>query len=93
VLTAILVAAGDSRRMGFDKLFAAIAGRPVISHTIHAFERADMLKSKRLFAMKTSRKFVRSFRAANIARILFAQAWINWKPVQGTWPSMMQRAR
>jgi 2-C-methyl-D-erythritol 4-phosphate cytidylyltransferase len=40
VLTAILVAAGDSRRMGFDKLFAAIAGRPVISHTIHAFERA-----------------------------------------------------
>jgi 2-C-methyl-D-erythritol 4-phosphate cytidylyltransferase len=41
VLTAILVAAGDSRRMGFDKLFATIAGRPVIAHTIHAFERAD----------------------------------------------------
>jgi 2-C-methyl-D-erythritol 4-phosphate cytidylyltransferase len=40
VLTAILVAAGDSRRMGFDKLFATIAGRPVIAHTIHAFERA-----------------------------------------------------
>jgi 2-C-methyl-D-erythritol 4-phosphate cytidylyltransferase len=27
--------------MGFDKLFATIAGRPVIAHTIHAFERAD----------------------------------------------------
>jgi 2-C-methyl-D-erythritol 4-phosphate cytidylyltransferase len=27
--------------MGFDKLFAAIAGRPVIAHTIRAFERAD----------------------------------------------------
>jgi 2-C-methyl-D-erythritol 4-phosphate cytidylyltransferase len=40
VLTAILVAAGDSRRMGFDKLFATIADRPVIAHTIHAFERA-----------------------------------------------------
>jgi 2-C-methyl-D-erythritol 4-phosphate cytidylyltransferase len=40
VLTAILVAAGDSRRMGFDKLFATIAGSPVIAHTIHAFERA-----------------------------------------------------
>jgi 2-C-methyl-D-erythritol 4-phosphate cytidylyltransferase len=40
MLTAIIVAAGDSRRMGFDKLFAAIAGRPVIAHTIHAFERA-----------------------------------------------------
>jgi len=40
MLTAIIVAAGDSRRMGFDKLFATIAGRPVIAHTIHAFERA-----------------------------------------------------
>jgi 2-C-methyl-D-erythritol 4-phosphate cytidylyltransferase len=40
VLTAIIVAAGDSRRMGFDKLFATIAGRPVIAYTIKAFERA-----------------------------------------------------
>jgi len=40
VFTAILVAAGDSRRMGFDKLFATVAGRPVIAHTIRAFERA-----------------------------------------------------
>lgn len=40
MLTAILVAAGDSRRVGFDKLLAAIAGRPVIAHTIRAFERA-----------------------------------------------------
>jgi len=39
MLTAILVAAGDSRRMGFDKLFAAIGGKPVILHTIQAFER------------------------------------------------------
>jgi len=41
VLTAIIVAAGDSRRMGFDKLFAPIAGKPVIAHTIHAFEHAN----------------------------------------------------
>jgi 2-C-methyl-D-erythritol 4-phosphate cytidylyltransferase len=41
VLTAIIVAAGDSRRMGFDKLFAAIAGKPVIAHTISAFERTN----------------------------------------------------
>jgi 2-C-methyl-D-erythritol 4-phosphate cytidylyltransferase len=43
MLTAILVAAGDSRRMGFDKLFATIAGRPVIAHTIRAFERAGCI--------------------------------------------------
>jgi 2-C-methyl-D-erythritol 4-phosphate cytidylyltransferase len=40
VLTAIIVAAGDSRRMGFDKLFATIAGRSVVAHTIRAFEGA-----------------------------------------------------
>jgi 2-C-methyl-D-erythritol 4-phosphate cytidylyltransferase len=43
MLTTIVVAAGDSRRMGFDKLFATIAGRPVIAHTIHAFERAGCI--------------------------------------------------
>src|SRR5437868_5682499 len=41
MLTAIIVAAGDSRRMGFDKLFAALAGKPVIAHAIRAFERAN----------------------------------------------------
>jgi len=41
MITAIIVAAGDSRRMGFDKLFAAIARKPVIAHTIRAFDRAS----------------------------------------------------
>jgi 2-C-methyl-D-erythritol 4-phosphate cytidylyltransferase len=41
MVSAVIVAAGDSRRMGFDKLFARIAGRSVIAHTIDAFERAD----------------------------------------------------
>jgi 2-C-methyl-D-erythritol 4-phosphate cytidylyltransferase len=40
MLAAVLVAAGDSRRMGFDKLFATMVGRPVIAHTIQAFEGA-----------------------------------------------------
>jgi 2-C-methyl-D-erythritol 4-phosphate cytidylyltransferase len=41
VLSAIIVAAGDSRRMGFDKLFAVIAGKPVIAHTLRSFELAN----------------------------------------------------
>jgi 2-C-methyl-D-erythritol 4-phosphate cytidylyltransferase len=41
MLTAIIVAAGSSRRMGFDKLFAIIAGRPVIAHAIDAFQQAN----------------------------------------------------
>ncbi len=40
MLSAILVAGGSSQRMGFDKLFAVIAGEPVIAHPIRAFERA-----------------------------------------------------
>jgi 2-C-methyl-D-erythritol 4-phosphate cytidylyltransferase len=40
MLSAIIVAGGSSQRMGFDKLFAVIAGEPVIGHSIRAFERA-----------------------------------------------------
>ncbi len=37
-LTAIIVAAGSSQRMGFDKLFANLAGLPVVARSIAAFE-------------------------------------------------------
>jgi len=39
MLTAIIVAAGSSKRIGFDKLSASIAGKPVLQHTVEAFER------------------------------------------------------
>ena len=35
--SAIIVAAGSSRRMGFDKMFAPLAGKPVLWHSIKAF--------------------------------------------------------
>lgn len=41
MLTAIIVAAGSSQRMGVDKLFALLDGKPVIAHTLETFERAD----------------------------------------------------
>ena len=41
--SAIIVAGGSSQRMGFDKLFAVIAGEPVIAHAIRAFERATSI--------------------------------------------------
>jgi 2-C-methyl-D-erythritol 4-phosphate cytidylyltransferase len=40
MLSAIIVAAGSSQRMGFDKLFALLGDKPVIAHTLEAFERA-----------------------------------------------------
>ena len=33
----IIVAAGSSQRMGFDKLLAKLAGKPVLQHSIEAF--------------------------------------------------------
>ncbi len=40
MLIAIIVAGGNSRRMGFDKLLATLNGRPVVAHSIAAFEEA-----------------------------------------------------
>ena len=34
---AVIVAAGSSRRMGFDKLAAPLAGMPVLRRTVEAF--------------------------------------------------------
>jgi len=41
MLTAIVVAAGSSNRMGFDKLFALLGDKPVVAHTLEAFERTE----------------------------------------------------
>ncbi|HWN97210.1 MAG TPA: 2-C-methyl-D-erythritol 4-phosphate cytidylyltransferase [Methylomirabilota bacterium] len=41
MLTAIIVAAGSSQRMGFDKLFALLGDKPVVAHTLDAFDRAE----------------------------------------------------
>jgi 2-C-methyl-D-erythritol 4-phosphate cytidylyltransferase len=51
MLSAIIVAAGGSRRMGFDKLFALIAGKSVLAHSVDAFERADSVAEIILVAL------------------------------------------
>ncbi|MBK1790142.1 2-C-methyl-D-erythritol 4-phosphate cytidylyltransferase [Persicirhabdus sediminis] len=40
-ISAIIVAAGSSRRMGFDKLLAPLAGEPVLKRTVAAFAQCD----------------------------------------------------
>jgi 2-C-methyl-D-erythritol 4-phosphate cytidylyltransferase len=37
-LSAVIVAAGSSRRMGFDKILTPLAGEALIRHTVRAFE-------------------------------------------------------
>jgi len=43
-MIAIVVAAGNSRRMGFDKLTADLAGKPVLAHSLLAFEHCLSVK-------------------------------------------------
>lgn len=42
-LAAIIVAAGSSRRMGFDKLLAPLSGKPVLQWSIEAFARSEQV--------------------------------------------------
>ena len=37
----LIVAAGGSRRMGFDKITAPLAGRPLVTWSLQAFEACD----------------------------------------------------
>src|SRR5207244_5972276 len=41
MLTAIIVAAGCSKRVGFDKLFLKLGDRSVLEHALAAFEEAE----------------------------------------------------
>src|SRR4051812_19106324 len=44
MLSAVIVAAGSSQRMGFDKLLALLGDKPVLAHTIEAFERTASVR-------------------------------------------------
>ena len=44
MLSAIIVAGGSSQRMGFDKLLALLGDKPVLAHTIDAFENTDSVE-------------------------------------------------
>ena len=52
MLTAIIVAAGSSQRMGFDKLFASLGDKPVVAHAIDAFEQTSVIDEIILVAQK-----------------------------------------
>ena len=43
MITAILVAAGSSQRMGFDKVLADLAGKSVLRHSLDAFQAAEKI--------------------------------------------------
>ena len=60
MLSAILVAGGSSQRMGFDKLFAMIAGEPVLAHALRAFDRATSVGEMIIVARKERHDEIRT---------------------------------
>jgi 2-C-methyl-D-erythritol 4-phosphate cytidylyltransferase len=70
MLSAIIVAGGSSQRMGFDKLFAVIAGDPVIAHSIRAFEHASSVSEIVVVARKERHDEIRKIsRAAGFKKV------------------------
>jgi 2-C-methyl-D-erythritol 4-phosphate cytidylyltransferase len=43
-LSAVVVAAGQSRRMGFDKLMTPLAGQPLLMHTLERMQKSLLVK-------------------------------------------------
>jgi len=60
VLSAILVAGDSSQRIGFDKLFATIAGEPVLAHALRAFDGATSVSEIILVARKERHDEIRT---------------------------------
>jgi 2-C-methyl-D-erythritol 4-phosphate cytidylyltransferase len=74
MVSAIIVAAGSSQRMGFDKLLSYIGDRPVVAHSIERFERCDDIDEVILVVRADRRtefqKMVNSFGFVKVQRLV-----------------------
>jgi len=74
MLTAIIVAGGSSQRMGFDKLLAPIDGKPVVAHSITAFEQsasvADIILVARAERLSDYEKISESYGFRKISAVI-----------------------
>lgn len=72
MLTAIIVAAGSSKRAGCDKLLAKIAGCPVIHHTLAAFEKATCVNDVLVVSRETvgMRHFIAKTNLRKVSKVV-----------------------
>lgn len=68
--TAIIVAAGSSRRMGFNKLLAQLAGEPVLRRTLGAFQKCAAIDEIIVVAGDAVRAEVESWRGQGLGKIV-----------------------
>ena len=105
MLTAIIVAAGSSHRMGFDKLFALLGDNPVVVHTLQAFEgakcvdeiilvgRADRLAELQELVRRSAFKKVRHVVSGGLHRQDSVQAGINLLAADANYVAVHDAAR
>lgn len=67
--TAIIVAAGSSRRMGFNKLMAPLAGEPVLRRTLGVFQKCPAVDEIIVVAGEAVREAVEAWRAKGLDKI------------------------
>lgn len=70
--TAVIVAAGSSRRMGFDKLTADLSGIPVLSRSMRAFQACDAIDRIVLVTSEERFDWVREQAAAHSITKLYS---------------------
>lgn len=67
--SAIIVAAGSSRRMGFNKLLAPLAGQPVLRRTLAAFQACDAVDEILVVTNDALRPELEAWRSGGLAKI------------------------
>lgn len=65
-LSAVIVAAGSSRRMGFDKLSADLSGESVLLRSINAFQNCDAVTE---IIVVSSKDRIESIKAFNVPKL------------------------
>lgn len=70
MVSAIIVAAGGSRRMGFDKLSALICGSPVLKHSIQAFSDCPEVGEIIVVTAKDRIDWIESFGCDKVVKIV-----------------------
>ena len=83
-VTAVLVAAGSSTRMGFDKLSFDLGGETVVQRSIRAFAECPLVDEIVLVAGKN-----RAFLEQQAPR---ARRTVCWRRTATSWPSTMRPA-
>ncbi len=83
MISAIIVAAGSSKRMGFDKLSVDLSGLPVIAHSIAAFENCAMVSEIIVVTSPDRFDFINQYKTPKVTQIIAGGAERHFSVWQG----------